>query len=459
MRWLKYMIFMAVLLPALAQAQYRGSGRPLGRQETLDSLAAKPDTSEITRIENMLWHPADSTLVLNLKENFLRNVIQIFGTPEIGLWTDGRWDASGGSHTDDTNNCLTDWQSVEITMSANAEGAHVEKTLDLTHFSSGDTSTTADYIIISVYVDSTADLNYADSLGSATVRVRLFCDAKPAITNYFNFVLSPLAPGWNHFQFTKSSASEAGSPDWNSVDGFGISMYSNPTGTVKVSVDNIQMVRKNPQYPEPLPVQEPGDDSRYALKGNDNFWLVNESGEISLMPGDGLSSYLLLVEDSLANYNLSGITRVGEGGIAYLVAPNGYHTYVYSTLLKVRDSTGTYHNVTLPATITEGDLVHWEVIRRGTSIKVLVSLDGGRVWTAQSTFTFSGLHHLRFYCNEGQRIYAIGGSGSVAYADMAGVALRLKGVFWRGNTIDTLFWPATKVDSFNYIVPTGRVKQ
>lgn len=477
MKWLKYTIFLVMLLPALAQAQYRGSGRPLSRQETLDSLAAKLDTSAVAAGDNVTvdwdgssltiassgnggnWSPADSTLSLDLAYYFNQNVVQITGTDDYGGWADGRWDATDGTHADETTNYLTDWQAIEMTADGTSKGIHLVKTLDLAHFSNGDTAVAADYFCWSIHI---TDQNRVD-LGDARLRVAFCCDNEGTYTNYYKtgaiMDSTSLSAGWNHIKVSKSAFSATGSPSWGDVKGVSFHLYIAPDAEVIAVIDNIQMVRKDPDAAEPNPYQPD-----WTEEGNGNMAIVDESGRKRMLMLDGASdqSYIKSVK-SFTDFDLSGRIIIGAGNLGYFLrwdTPVAYpFSWVQGNKLIFVISAGTSDTLTLPVSLVQGDVVDWRAWRRASSLGTGVFLDGEWHQISQDTTGFTAAKQIMPSNRQEQRHLWLGLS-TVKYASTAGEALRLHGVFIQGGTVDTLFWPSTAPeDSLNYFVPDGKVKQ
>lgn len=494
MKWLKYTIFLAALLPALAQAQYRGSGRPLSRQETLDSLAAKPDTSVTNQLQAELdstqdsldtrmprsgflkegsnititehgssppdsatiastgggggsnWSPADSTLSFDLPYYFGRNVVQITGTDDYDDWANG----GTGTHADETTDYLTDAQSITGTFPSAYNGSYVylAKSLDLAHFPDGDTCVATDIIIYSVNITAA----YIDSLNPGSL-ILAFYDGSNILYAYTSY--TTLSAGWNHIKIQKSAFS--GSADWGAITQVRLGTGAvAPTGEVVYDFDNIQLVRGIDG--EPNPYQSEGPDGTWTAdwteEGNGNIWIVEESGVISVMnPGTWGSSYLLYGA-SLADYEASGILKASVGPLLWQYKDGANLFTLYSNEIKLKDSTGTFHTNTF--NFSTGDKIFWKFSRKGTSITASASLTGNSGdWATVSTFGYSGLIAPRIYIDPKQRTYSLG-AAAVEYAAEAGVAQRLYG--WVFDVLgDSL--QVTHGDSvYNVLINSRRAK-
>lgn len=320
------------------------------------------------------------------------------------------------------------------------------------------------YCIWSVYLDSSASAIWLDSLDNSGVALRFCSDTYPTATNYYGFktAKSSLATGWNHCQVILSSAEKIGSPDWGDIKYVEAECWK-PSGShsVQFTFDNIQLVHKDPDEAAINPFQVEGPHGTWKkvwdIYGNPNVWIVEESDVISVMSADGTSSLLRLFNrygNATAKYGdfeASGITKIGTSGQATLFYTiGGYHARTNSTMLRLQDSTASYHNVSM--SFAEGDLVHWRYKRKGTSHSVSASNDGGLTWKTVSTFCKAGTTVIYKYIYDNQRDYSLA-IGSVEYAARAGVADRLESFFFKE---DTLFF--NRGDSLIYYTRDGARK-
>ena len=523
---------MMILIIGNLEAQYIGSGRPLSRQETLDSLAAKPDTSvtnqlqaeqdstqdtldvmygDIDNLEDAAdslnsnvgakldtsavaagdnvtvdwdgsnltiassgggggsnWNPADSTLSLDLPYYFSRNVVDIAcKTDDYTSWADKKWDdAAAGVHSDNSTNYLTDWQSITLTDNADDDGIHLDFTdIDLTQFTDSDTSIMADYINWNIYIltQDIADLNDTDGLG-----LILACDAQGTLTNYFYYLMDDdnLSNGWNHFKVAKSAftgvGAAVGDSMWNTITGVSLYLDGTPDAEVIVSIDNLQMVRDDPDAAEPNPFQSEGPNGTWTAdwieEENGNMALIEESGiisiaNLSLAPATSYLSY----KNTLGNFKASGRTRVADVSQVDMLFDWKHNEYlvVNGSVVALHDSAGGFPSV--PFVCSDYDVLFWKFERVGSSATGSVSHDGVD-WTSISTFvdadTVRPCIQIRGQSLR-QRYYSLGIS-AVEYAAEAGVAQRLLG--WHFEILgDSL--QVTHGDSlYNILINSRRAK-
>jgi len=387
-------------------------------------------------------------LSLNLKKNFESRTIQITGTDDYANWGN----ASGGTHADDATNYKTDKQAIELTGSSGGHGGYCDfANRDLTHFADQDTSLDTDYLTCSFFLDSSATYIWYDSLAASgpVFRWSFTSDASPTETNrYFYDIDKSLVTryGWTYIKVTKSSFSVDNSPNWNDIEGLSFVLYG-PQGTAKVTVDNFQMVRKaeSGAWPSPL-------DDDWLLDGNKNIWIVKESDKVRLMCADNHLSKIISAA-SFGDWDAHGITDVvGSAGTVGLFYSHGKGLYISSNVLTL-ETTG--DNETAAFAVSPGDRVHWRLTHQGTSAVGGASLDGIN-WTAVSGTWASGNNTIALYTYDHNR-RAAAGLSSISFAARAGVAYRVEGLYWRGDTL--FFWPAgLNGDSTAFLVPTGMTK-
>lgn len=383
-----------------------------------------------------------STLSLDTEHYYGRSVLQFMATvgdaaDDYVDWANNKWDdAAAGVHSDNTTNYLTDHQSITLTDNSDNDGIHLDFTdIDLTHFADGDTSVMADYINFSIYILTADinDLNDTDGLGFI-----LAGDAQGTLTNYFPYLIddSDLSNGWNHFKVAKSvfEAAKEGSPNWNSIKGVSLYLDGEPNASAEVivTIDNIQMVRDDPDAAEPNPFQSEGAGdvwtADWTQEGTGNTWLVEESGRLIIM---ATAADRIFTSNSHGDFDASGVVHIDGASTAYLFSydsanPTGRAVVIASGNLLVDDSTGANHTASF--SVSSGDRVYWRVMRKGTSITGMASHDGSN-WTTVSTFCYAGVKKLAWPGTGGtpmSKQSSIAFS-TVEYAAEAGVAQRLKG--------------------------------
>jgi len=470
MKWLKYTIFLVMLLPALAQAQYRGSGRPLSRQETLDSLAAKLDTSAVAAGDNVTvdwdgssltiassggggnWSPVDSTLSLDLPYYFSRNVVHQWGADVYSTIVNH----SAGEHGDSTTNFLTDDQSIGVYVPASGalDGIYYPVPYgDWTHWTDGDTMELGGtYFCISIKLDSV-------SQARLPVDGMRFLSGRPNNNFKANIVQASLSEGWNHIKILLSAFTvNAGSPSWAQCDTLYIMINGTASGDGPLIflVENVQLVRGIDG--EPNPYQSEGPDGTWTAdwtqEGNGNVWLVEESGKLGVMSPETATASYIKYAKSFGDFDASGTVEAGQNDAAmfYYALPASI-VGVFNNNFRIRDSTNTYHSTVL--VIADGDVIDWKLQRRGPSISGQARVNGGS-WVSVSTFCkTANIQPILAYWYGGERIRSMG-LGSVAYANLAGEALRLRDWFPRivGDSLQV-----THGDSiFNLLINSRRAK-
>jgi len=469
MRWLKYTIFLVMLLPAIVQAQYRGSGRPLSRQETLDSLAAKLDTSAVAAGDNVTvdwdgssltiassgggenWSPADSTLSLDLAYYSNRNVVHLWGVdvyPSVMNY-------SAGLHGDSTTNFLTDNQSIGVHCPASGSYDGIQFPLPDTNWTKttdGDTIELAGwYLNVAIRLDSV-------SQARLPVNGIMFLVGETANTFKAGVPRSSFSEGWNFVKILLSTFGvNSGSPNWADCNYIWIDTYGTQSGDGNLIflVDNVQLVRGIDGEPNPFQSEGPNGTwtADWTEEGNGNFWIVEESGVIAAMSGDAAVSRIQTT-NTYVRYEMSGMTKTASTiQSGFIHAVGGCQVGLGNQILRVLDSTSTWHSKAFA--YASGDVIHWKVIRDGTSLTGMVSHDGIK-WTAVSTFCNAAADDIRLYPREeGDRYYSIGLS-QVEYAAEAGVAQRLKDWFFHivGDSLQV-----TNRDSvYNVLINSRRAK-
>lgn len=382
-----------------------------------------------------------STLSLGLEYYFGRSVVQLMATvgddaDDYVDWADNKWDdAAAGVHSDNTTDYLTDHQSITLTDGADNDGMHLDFTdTDLTLFADGDTSVMADYInwSINILTQDIADLNDTDGLG-----LIFACDAQGTLTNYFYYLMDDddLSNGWNHLKVAKSAFTGVGKAEgdsmWHTITGVSLYFDGAPDAEVIVSIDNIQMVRDDPDAAEPNPFQSEGPDGTWTAdwtqEGSGNVWVVEESNELRMI---GVYPDQITTSKSYGDFNVSGISYPNSQDACYLLNYDAASSLRNASLtagdLTILDSVGTTHHKSFA--VTSGDKVYWGAIRKGTSITARVSLDGVN-WTSISTLCKAGIKQLALLAAGAASPYAKCSSmalSSVEYAAEAGAAQRLK---------------------------------
>lgn len=182
---------------------------------------------------------------INLQMLYLKyfNIKNISDAESTDNWESNDWAANGGTYAAETTIYQTGIQSAKCTADTSAYGIHnvFSSTVDLTAYSNGETSTTADKIAFSIYI-TTQDKT---DLGSADIRLKFHMDAEGTETNhyYYDIAASALtANRWNNFTIAKSSFTEVGTGNWATVTGISFSLDAAPSAEVVFYVDSISML-------------------------------------------------------------------------------------------------------------------------------------------------------------------------------------------------------------------------
>ncbi|KKM26558.1 hypothetical protein LCGC14_1583640, partial [marine sediment metagenome] len=325
-------------------------------------------------------------LNLDLEYYFNRNVVQfmaasrdVSGTAYTN-WGNKMWSEGAlGTHTDDASTYLTDAQAIKFTSQdpgVNLDGIYLDfADIDLTTFPDGSASTTADYICIAVNI-TTQDI--ADLPNSNGLYIAFPCDAFNTWTNYFSksFDDSALLNGWNYLTAAKSTFTPQGSPNWNAVKGFTLFLGGASDGEVVLTIDNLQMVRDDPDEAEPNPFQHEKNDGEWVRdwnSSNGNVTIVEETGVLSAHALDFTANitslrtwgtYWFISGQIVPRSGAYGDMQVKQGASIQFTANQAANT-VYI----VGGSTAAFtHSV--------GDLVWFELERKGQSVTGRASLDG-----------------------------------------------------------------------------------
>lgn len=308
-----------------------------------------------------------------------------------------KWDdAADGTHGHDTGNKLTDNQSVSLTGDAANDGIHIVATIDLTHFSCGDTIKKEDYFCFAAWTPS----GDSAKLGDNAMDIILANDAEGTLTNYFIY---PIADtyfadnSWTFFKIALSAIDDStvGSPSLNSITGLSISFADAPSAEVTISFDNFQVIKKAQGGAWPNVFQHETTNGTwenvFVQGGGKNVTIVNE-GRLGVVNLDGSSSNIVCVS-AFEDYKLSGKMKLGTTVTTVLqYRSTGAYMIVRSNtdFLELYDSTATKHEVAFVS--ADGDEIYWRFSRKGTSIIASVSHTGlSGDWTSVSTFGWAGV--------------------------------------------------------------------
>lgn len=160
-----------------------------------------------------------------------------------GLWEDKDWGNTGGTYTAETTIVKQGDQSAKCTADTINYGIHevFAATQDLTAFSNGESSDTADYIGFSIYIAS-QDIT---DLNSGNIQLAFHMDNEGTETNYYKYLVAhtALSAGWNTFKILKSAFTQVGTGNWAAVKGVSFKLDTAPSAEVVFYADEITMIQ------------------------------------------------------------------------------------------------------------------------------------------------------------------------------------------------------------------------
>lgn len=162
-----------------------------------------------------------------------------------GLWESQDWGQNGGTYAASTSIYREGEQAAQATVDTVNYGIHevFATSQDLTEFSNGEASSTADKIGFSIYI-LTADIA---NLNSGNIEIAFHMDAEGTETNLYKYdvAASALSNGWNTITALKSAFTEVGSGDWSAVTGVSFKIDTAPSAELSFIVDNIYLIQVN----------------------------------------------------------------------------------------------------------------------------------------------------------------------------------------------------------------------
>ena len=269
----------------------------------------------------------DRGFSLDMPYYYNRNIKQIATCESDEGWAN---DGGGfsGTYAADGTNVKVGLTGANVTTPAGSWGAiHVVKNLDLTTFNDLSSSSTADYICITIYI-SASDLT--NLYAGACLQLNFTCDVYPTTTNQFYYPIqkSDLVSGWNFIKVAKSAILSAGSPTWSTVKGISMLARANSSVTVSVTLDNIQLIRKDPlsAIPNPFQKQINGAWARERIINQGTYFVGIENGQIICRN----------IEPPTANTNIGNVTASLLGAIAFgnFIIRHNYRLYSGTSILE-----------------------------------------------------------------------------------------------------------------------------
>jgi hypothetical protein len=175
---------------------------------------------------------------------YRRNIKQIFTGETDETWSNSSWQGYTGYAAKDYTYFKVGFSSVRCSTNSISGGISLSKSLDLTRFNDGSSSTTADYISFQMYLDQ----NSFDNLTDNGLILNFYNESKPSSTNFFRMVIrkSTLKTGWNFLKYKKSDFISSGTPIWSSVTGLDLFKNDNRDYQVYFYLDNMQLIKRDP---------------------------------------------------------------------------------------------------------------------------------------------------------------------------------------------------------------------
>jgi hypothetical protein len=307
------------------------------------------------------------------------NIKQIATCESDEGWANNAWWGAVGTYAADTVNFKTGLASAKLTTAANTGGISLVKTIDLTKFDDGSDSANTDYICFVVYIDQ-ANL---DLLPVNGIAIALPCDVKPTYTNYLikGVLKASLVAGYNFIKLAKSAFAPVGAGSFANIKGVYSYINGTPTASASFSIDNIQLVRKDPLEAKPNPFQI---NSRHFAISNGEWFVGDEFSEIVYRNMNPVSSRMSLIGAiPFADFKSTSIV-VARGTLAYahsigLSATNCIHAYIDGSTIHL-DSykinvAEIAKTLTMAAPIKSGDTVKFEITRKGKIITLNVYIN------------------------------------------------------------------------------------
>jgi len=451
--------------------KYKGSPSDIADSLAIvhDSLACLRDTTQ--QLNADLSYARG--LSLDLEYYWARNVYPITGTTV----TAAQWASTGGTTVSDNEaQYLTDNFAVKLSdapdlydgMSLPATSFFLSDT-NLTHWQDQDTITDDNsYVCFAVYFPAES----LDSLGTASIRFAFNENTTPGGSNLYKYDVAKetWAAGWNFLKIARSAFTATGSPSWNNVGCFYISIIADPPGAVSFTVDNIRLERKaaggNCPNAFQRKIAETWVDEWTDGERNREATIVKEGNRLGLLFEYIADTYLkcniplrngtiTVYRESPPNLNyvIWGAVKRGAAhtfGVGVGTGYNPVELVLYGPTL----STPAARSGPIPFNILSQNL-HWSLEQRDSTW--VGSLTNGTTTVSVST-TVSGSEDFIYpelICNQSMERIMSAGFSTVEYAERAGVAQQVEFIWVRNDTL--FFRPAgLNSDSTAYVTPSGK---
>jgi len=308
------------------------------------------------------------------------NVKQIANCEADEGWVNNAWWGATGTYSADMVNFKTGLASAKLTGIANTTGISLVKTLDLTKFDDGSDSLTTDYISFVIYIDqANLDLMPVNGIG-----LSFPCDVKPTYTNYLvkGVLKSALVAGYNFIKLNKSLFAAVGAGSFATIKGVYVYINGTPTASASFSVDNIQLVRKDPLVDVPNPFQTKEGVYNRAFEVIDGEWFVGE---------EFLDVICRNINPANSKMSLRGVVPFADFKSSSVVVTRGAYAFGHSVGLSATncirayiDSSTIYlesyrigvaeisKTLIMSSPVVSGDTVRFEIIRKGKNVTLNV---------------------------------------------------------------------------------------
>lgn len=163
-----------------------------------------------------------------------------------GTWESNNWGGDGGTYAAETTIVNSGSQSAKCSIDTTSTGHGIHEVFasskDLTVFDNSETSDTADYIGIAVYI-TTAMLAI---LGTDSIQVRIHNDAEGTETNYLWYDIEATAltaDQWTTLKIAKSSFTAEAAGAWSGVTGISFEVPDETDDALEFYVDSIDLIQ------------------------------------------------------------------------------------------------------------------------------------------------------------------------------------------------------------------------
>lgn len=378
---------------------------------------ANADHANVAEVANSLSQQGEKLLDkgfnLDIARCYNENVKHIADISFDENWTVV---AGGAIQTYDTVNTKIGNQSLRITENDATGGflssARNSIALDLSTFPDGSASATTDYIRVVFYISDITKVSFSSSLG-----IRLVFDqaTTPLWTNFKLYTIyqddagGSLVTGWNCRTIAKSAFSTFGTGAWSGIQSINIGWDSTASATgAYVSIQSIDMVRKDPSASVPNPFQrkENGSYVRDFAINNGFWWLGLESGEVISKDLNSTGTYstpALLGTKLYSDFVATEIVRcTNTSGKIYsscwqVSSTNLITTWINGATVYLRSYVSNVAEVSLTGTLecgagTTGDIFSITLTKRGSSVTLAVLKNGitGKTLTMETSLSGEG---------------------------------------------------------------------